>query len=249
MKGRLFDGVIVRMLPSKTLLTCVALLSLSTHLSAGPDTGTLAGIVTFKGAPPKRTPFDLAKDPACAKLHAADPLLDELIVTGRGNGLANVVVYISAGESDAASNPPSPVFFKQRGCRYAPRVLPVSVGQEVKIVNIDPVPHDIHPVAKVNRDWSRIQPPQTPPFAYSYDKPEIIPVKCNIHPWMQGYLVVLKTTHFAVTGEDGVFRLPDLPPGKYTVTAWHESLGTKSQEITVTPGATTSLYLTFSPKS
>jgi hypothetical protein len=92
----------------RTLLTCAALLLLPAYLSAGPDTGTLAGIVTFKGAPPKRTPFDLAKDPACAKLHAPDPLLDELIVTGRGNGLANVVVYISAGEPDASSPPPGP---------------------------------------------------------------------------------------------------------------------------------------------
>ena len=235
--------------PTRILIAYSALLLLSSNLGAGPDSGTLAGIVTFQGTPPKRTPFDLARDPACAKLHAANPLLDELIVTGRGNGLANVVVYVSAGEPDSSSPPSSPAFFKQRGCRYAPHVLPVSVGQEVKIVNIDPAPHDIHPAAKVNRDWSRIQPPQTPPFSYSYEKPEIIPVKCNIHPWMQGYLVVLKTTHFAVTGEDGVFRLPDLPPGKYTVTAWHESLGTQSQEVTVTPGGTTSLYLTFSPKS
>jgi plastocyanin len=219
--------------PSRTLLACSAFFLLSGPLSAGPDNGTLAGIVTFKGTPPKRIPFDLAKDPACAKLHAADPLLDELVVIGRGNGLANVVVYLSAGESDASFTPPNPVFFKQRGCRYAPHVLALSTGQEVKIVNIDPISHDIHPVTRVNRDWSRIQPSRTPPFSYSYDKPEIIPVKCNIHPWMQGFLVVLKTSHFAVTGEDGVFRLPDLPPGKYTVT----------------PGAIVSLYFTFSPKS
>lgn len=242
-------GANLEMPPTRILIACSALLLLSGNLSSGPDSGTLAGIVTLKGPPHKRTPYDLAKDPGCAKLHANDPLLDEFIVTGRGNGLANVVVFISAGEPDAPSAPSSPVFFKQRGCRYAPHVLAISAGQEIKIVNIDPIPHDIHPAAKANRDWSRIQPPQTPPFSYSYEKPEIIPVKCNIHPWMQGYLVVLKTTHFAVTGEDGVFRLPDLPSGKYTVTAWHESLGTQTQEITVTPGGAVSLYFNFSPKS
>jgi len=90
-----------------------------------------------------------------------------------------------------------------------------------------------------------MQPPGTPPFSYSYEKEEIIPVKCNIRPWMQGYFVVLNTSHFVVTAEDGVFRLPDLPPGKYKVTGWHESLGTQSQEIVVTAGETSTAYFTF----
>jgi len=105
--------------------------------------------------------------------------------------------------------------------------------------------HSIHPLAKVNRGWNRMQPPGTPPFSYSYEKEEIIPVKCNIRPWMQGYFVVLNTSHFVVTAEDGVFRLPDLPPGKYKVTGWHESLGTQSQEIVVTAGETSTAYFTF----
>ncbi len=229
----------------RLILACSTIFLVACPLNAGPDSGTVTGIITFKGSLPKAKPFDLAKEPACMKMHATDPLVDETVVTGRGNGLANVVVYISSGEADTAAVVASSVNFKQQGCRYKTHVLAIRAGQEINIVNNDPISHNIHAAAKVNREWSRIQPPGTPPFSYSYEKEEVIPVKCNIHPWMQGYFVVLKTSHFSVTAEDGIFRLPDLPPGKYTVTAWHESLGTQSQEITVTAGATTSMYFTF----
>ena len=143
-------------------------------------------------------------------------------------------MYISAGEPDTPSAAQgSPAIFEESGCRYEPHVLAVRVGQDIKIENRDPIAHNIHPMAKSNREWSKIQPPNTPPFLYGYDKEEFIPVKCNIHPWMQGYFVVLKTSHFAVTGEDGRFLLAELPAGHYTVTAWHETYGTQSREITI----------------
>ncbi len=230
----------------RLILACCTLFWSACPLNAGPENGTLVGIVTFKGTPPKRAPFDLAKEPVCAKIHAKDPLINETVVTGRGNGLANVVVYISAGEADIAALPADTVVFDQEGCQYKTHVLAVRIGQEIQITNSDPISHNIHPLAKVNREWARIQPAGTPPFSYSYEKEEFIPVKCNIHPWMQAYFVVLKTSHVAVTGENGVFQLRDLPPGKYTVTAWHESLGTQSQEIMVTGGENTSIYFSFS---
>jgi hypothetical protein len=101
---------------------------------------------------------------------------------------------------------------------------------------------------KLNREWNKIQLPGTPPFIYSYDKEEFIPIKCNIHAWMQAYFVVLNTSHFAVTAEDGQFSLPGLPPGKYTITAWHETYGTKSQEITVAEGQSLTLDFMFQAK-
>jgi plastocyanin len=197
------------------ILVCFVLFGAAFPLNAAPESGTLIGIVSFKGVPPKRTPFDLAKEPACAKMHVKDPLTDETVVTGRGNGLANVVVYISGGEADNTSLPAANIVFDEQGCRYKKHVLAVWIGQEIHFTNSDPISHNIHPIAKVNREWSRMQPPGTPPFSYSYEKEEIIPVKCNIHPWMQAYFVVLKTRHLAVTGEDGVFRLANTgsPPG------------------------------------
>lgn len=205
-------------------------------LFAGPSGSRVIGKVTLSGSLPKPKPLDLSKEPACVKMHAADPLVPENVVTGQGNSLRNVVVYISAGAPYPGPVPASPAIFDQQGCHYTTHVLAFRVGQEVKISNSDPLSHNIHPMAKINREWNKIQPPGTPAFSYAYDNEEFIPVKCNIHPWMQGYFAVLRTPFFAVTGGDGTFEIPDLPPGHYTVTAWHETFGSKSQEIIVNSG-------------
>ena len=217
-------------------------------LSAAPDGATISGKVTYKGSLTKFKPVDMSKEPECVKLHAGHPLLPETVASGGGNTLQNVVVYISAGPLDNSPSPLRTAVFDQKDCHYATHVLALRTGQEIIISNSDPISHNIHPLAKINREWNRIQPPGTPPFSYSYESEEFIPVKCNIHPWMQGYFVVLKSSHFAVTGEDGSFRLPDLPPGKYTVTAWQETYGTQKQEITVSGGETQTVNFVFETK-
>jgi hypothetical protein len=65
---------------------------------------------------------------------------------------------------------------------------------------------------------------------------------------MRAYFVVLKTAHFAVTGDDGRFTLPNLPAGKYTVTAWHEDYGTQNQEITIVSNQTLTVNFMFRAK-
>jgi hypothetical protein len=217
-------------------------------LSAAPDGATITGRVFYKGVPPKFKPVDMAKQPECVRMHASSPLVPETVVPGSGNALQNVVVYISSGTAESPSAPLRPVLFDQKNCHYTTHVLALRTGQEISISNSDPFSHNIHPIAKINREWNRIQPPGTPAFSYSYESEEFIPVKCNIHPWMQGYFAVLKTGHFAVTGEDGSFRLPDLPAGKYTVTAWQETYGTKQQEITVGGAETQTVNFVFETK-
>lgn len=224
---------------------CIAALSiLSVPAMGGPSNGAISGKVTFTGTPAKAEPVNMAKQPECVKLYSK-PLTTEKVVTGPGNTLENAVVYISAGTSENAPVPSTAATFDQQGCRYTTHVLAFRVGQDVSISNSDPFSHNIHPMPKSNREWNRIQPAGTPPFSYSYDKEEIIPVKCNIHAWMQAYFVVLKTSHFAVTGQDGEFRLPELLPGKYTVTVWHETYGTQHQEISITSGETRELDFVY----
>lgn len=206
--------------------------------------GTISGKVTYTGTPAKQRPIDMSKEPYCAKEHAANPVMTEGVVTGPNNTLANVVVYISAGVNDT-NVPSQAVTFTQKGCQYGPHVLAMHMGQELDVVNADPTSHNIHPLAKVNREWNKSQPPGTPPIKDKWDQPEFIEVKCNIHPWMHGWFAVLKTSHYAVSGADGTFTLPNLPPGKYTVTAWHEPDAVLTKDITITGNETKTLDFSF----
>ena len=216
----------------------------SLSLGPGPNSTAIMGRVTYTGTPAKAKPIDLAKQPECIKLNPAG-LPAEDVVTGPGNTLQNVLVYISAGDSDPAPPPVMAATFDQHDCHYTTHVLPLRVGQDVSISNSDPFNHNIHPIGRINREWNRIQLAGTPPFSYSYENEEFIHVKCNIHAWMSAYFVVLKTNHVSVTKNDGSFRLPDLPPGRYTVTAWHEVYGTQKQEVTLGGGETQTLNFVF----
>lgn len=209
--------------------------------------GTVSGKVTFTGTPVKQKPIHMSKEPTCAKQHAT-PVTTETVVTGPNNALENVVVYISAGADDANA-PAQAVTFTQKGCQYMPHVVALHTGQTIDVKNDDQTSHNIHPLAKVNREWNKSQPPGSPPIQEKFDQPEFISVKCNIHPWMHGWFAVLKTNHYAITGDGGSFSLPNLPPGKYTVTAWHEDYGTQQQEITITGNETKTVDFSFKAKA
>jgi hypothetical protein len=210
--------------------------------------GTVSGKVTYTGTPAKQKPIDMSKEPSCAKQHPT-PVTTETVVTGPNNTLNNVVVYVSSGAPDDGQVPSQAVTYDQKGCQYIPHVAAMHTDQELKILNDDQTSHNIHPLAKVNQEWNKSQPPGTPPIVQKYDKPEFIPVKCNIHPWMHGYFVVLKTNHFDVSKDAGEFKLPNLPAGKYTITAWHEDYGTQTADVTITGNETKDVNFTFKAKA
>lgn len=230
----------------QVVLTGLAVLAASAMAYAGPSGGTVSGKVTYEGTPAKMKPIDMSKEPSCAKMYPT-PQVSENVVTGAGNSLENVVVYVSAGAPDEGA-PSSAAVFTQKGCRYIPHLLAFQVNQELKIQNEDQTSHNIHPLPKLNREWNKSQPPGTPAISEKYDKAEFIPVKCNVHPWMHGTFAVLKNHHYAVTHDGGSFSLAGLPPGKYTVTAWHESYGEQSQEVTVSGSETKTVNFVFKAK-
>ena len=205
--------------------------------------GTLNGHVTYAGTPKKLRPIDMSAEPNCAKFYNTPPM-PEVSLTGNDNSLQNVIVYVSAGSPDENFTGPV-VHLNQRGCRYTPHVAAVQTNQEVWVQNDDTVTHSVHPMAHSNPEWNRSQPPGTPPVVIRYAQPEFIRVKCELHPWMRGVLAVFKNSHHAVTDSTGAFTLAELPPGKYTVTAWHEVYGTQSKEVTIAPGQNADLNFVF----
>ena len=172
---------------------------------------------------------------------------DESMVVNPNGDLANAFIYIKSGlEGKTFEVPATPVTIDQRGCWFHPRVMGIQTGQTLKVTNSDPVTHNIHPLAQINREWNHSQGAGDPPIARKFIKPEImIRVKCNIHSWMHAFIGVVDHPYFAVTGEDGTFEMKNLPPGEYTIEAWQEKLGTQEQKITVTPSGKTEINFTF----
>lgn len=195
-----------------------------------PDAGNISGKVSIEGQPSNVETIDMSADPNCAKVSPAPPL-EEKVVVGNGNVLENVVVYISSGAPPEDASPSQVVPVTQKGCRYLPHIVVAEVNQKFDFINEDSTPHTIHSMGKANPEWNGFQPAGGPPVERKFANEDFIPVVCGIHPWMRGYLVVLRTSHFAVTGADGSFKLGNLPPGKYTITAWHETYGVQTREV------------------
>ena len=232
---------------SLTFIAVAAAVTTGALRHPGPASGSISGVVTYTGTMPKMKPIDMAKEPSCAAQHKT-PVMTESAVAGPNNSLEDVVIYISAGDQGAAASAQA-ARYDQRGCQYLPHVALLQVNQTLEIYNDDKTSHNIHPMAKVNPEWNKSQPPGAPPLKESFAKAEFIPVKCNIHPWMHGYFAVMTTSHVTQSGEDGSFSLKGLPAGKYTVTAWHERFGTQSKEVTVGGGDTPKVNFVFQAKA
>lgn len=235
----------------KIVIICACTLAMLTGLlivesaSAGDSSVSVKGIVKFEGTPPKPTRIDMSQDPLCAKGRSS-PLTTEDIVVGGDGGLANVVIYVSDGlTTHDFPIPPHPAVLEQKGCQYRPHVLAVQANQTINIVNSDETTHNIHPTPSNNREFNMTQPHDMP-LEHTFAREEVaIPVKCNVHPWMKGYIAVFKDPFFAVTDKTGSFELKDLPPGNYTISAWQEKFGTQTQKVTVTAGKVETVDFSF----
>lgn len=207
--------------------------------------GSISGKVTFTGTAPEPDIIDMGAEPACAGAYTEGPFTENVVVNDNGT-LANVFVYVKAGlEGMTFPTPSEKVVLDQKNCHYVPHVLGVQTNQTIIIRNNDDLLHNIHPEPVNSRGFNVGQPKQGMETERSFSAAEImVPVACDVHGWMSAYIGVVDHPYFAVTGNDGTFELPNLPPGEYTIEAWHEEYGT--QEMNVTVGETESVTADFS---
>ena len=238
------------------LTAVVAMLALTLGLAwrsgdAAQQGGAVTGRVRFTGAKPTNPRIDMSEEAACKDKYKAAPPTAETVVVNANGTLANVFVYVKAGLPPSAKYqaPATPVVIDQDGCRYHPHVLGIMVGQNLEIRNSDPVLHNIKAKATKNRPFNISQPSAGMKTNRTFSAPEVmVALECNVHGWMNAFLGVLPHPFYAVTGADGSFSIKGLPPGTYTIEAWHERYGTQTATVTVTGTETKTSDFTFAAR-
>lgn len=208
--------------------------------------GTITGTVSFTGTPPANPTIDMSEEAACAQKHAGGAR-DPQVVVNDGK-LANVFVFVKSGlpAGQTYPVPSSAAVLDQDGCLYEPRNFGVMVGQTLEIKNSDPVLHNIKAVPTKNRGFNISQPTEGMTTRRTFNTEEVgVPLECNVHGWMKASVTVLNHPFFASTGNDGTFTIRGLPAGTYEIEARHETLGTRTQSVTVPEDGTATAAITF----
>jgi plastocyanin len=208
--------------------------------------GTIAGRVLFTGEAPVMPEIDMSSNPQCERQHHS-PQKAQTVVVNSNKTLRNVFVWIKDGLPHAHWTPPAQsATLDQRGCVYEPHVLGIMTGQQLEILNDDPVNHNVHAESQVNPAWNESEPPRAEHKFKRFDSPEVMfPMTCSVHPWMRSYIGVSPHPFFAVTGDDGSYTLKGVPPGTYTVEAVHEKYGRKEGKLTLAPSGAAQLDFTY----
>lgn len=216
----------------------------ATPPAAVADAGTISGMIMFTGDAPAMEPIDMSAEPDCAADYAQTPMTQTVVANG--GHLANVFVYIKEGLSGAPAAPSTPVNVNQEGCRYHPHVIGVQAGQPFTFQNSDGLLHNVKANPSQNRPFNLSQPTDMTSAERSFSTPEImVPVVCDVHGWMNMYIGVVDNPYFAVSDDGGSFTIRNVPPGTYTVEAWHERYGTQTMQVTVAPNGTATADFTY----
>lgn len=195
--------------------------------------GSVHGVVTFKGKPPAASAITPGSDPNCEGMDLEDQPVK--VTDGK---LANVVVRVRGQvPGQHAPSPDSMVVVDQNRCMYKPRVQGAVSGQPLVLMNSDSTVHNVRGTAGTKPLFNVMQPPlktrETMPLS---GDAEVIRLKCDIHPWMTAWVVMNPNSFFTTSADDGAFTIDGLPPGTYTLEAWHETLGTRTAQVTVQEG-------------
>ena len=233
----------------KIEIVAAALAALCVHAVAA-SAATVSGTVIYDGKPPTLKPLAMDADPVCAGKHQAPVPNEMLVLGGAGNGIGNILVRVVKGLPEGKTYPPpkDPVVMDQNGCMYQPHVFVVQAGQPLKVLNSDGILHNVHALPKVNPQFNMAMPPTRKEAEHVFEKTEEpVQIKCDVHPWMTAYTMVVDNPFYVVSGADGKFTLKDLPAGTYEIEAWHEKLGKQTGSVTVAEGDAKTVDFKFSP--
>ena len=214
---------------AKQISFIVGVAALCACATGAGSAGTIKGSVRYSGAPVERKKLQVTVDQyLCGKEKEAGDLL-----ISPTNGIYNVVVSLQNAPPGAKweANLPA-VKMDQKLCAFIPRVVVVPVGGSVEFLNSDRLLHNVRGGGKENPAFNRAQP-HARIITIGFKKPEVLRVECDLHSWMRGWVVVAEHPFYAVTNEKGEFILDNVPPGKYILQVWQETLGTFTQDVTV----------------
>ena len=245
----------------RTGFAAVGLMGMGLLLAAGEGApgGSLTGTVIFEGDPvPERAKLPVTKDNEKCECDAKDPSrkenfkLDEsLVVDPSSKGIAHAVVWLKGVEGGPEVKDP---VIDQHGCQFVPHVLVIKKGQRVKVLNPDGISHNYHWVSKANppdnKTIAKFKKELMVPSEGGFEKPEFISAVCDIHPWMRGWIAIMENGYAAVTDAKGAFHIEGIPPGKYTVACWQETLAQSpaTQEVTIEAGKPATIRFPLAPK-
>ena len=211
------------------MLTPLLAAALAVVPAADPPTGALTGRILYGGEAPAPAAIAVNKDEAVCGDRG---LTDRSLVVGEGGGIKDLVVWLdvrSSGREPAAGDAKDlpPVVLDNVGCRFEPHVALLRTGQELKIVNSDPIAHQATVFLNRNIPFNESVPAGGDPVTKELEQGEIVPVPvtCPIHPWMKAHLLVQPHRFMAATDEAGRFRIEGLPPGEWTFRLWQERTG------------------------
>tara|TARA_Y100001970_G_C13954038_1_gene709724 strand:+ start:74 stop:814 length:741 start_codon:yes stop_codon:yes gene_type:complete len=201
----------------------VLLLLASISLIAASESIQINGKVQYEGKAPKPKKLNMAADPICGKSHTG-PVFNESFLINKEKYIQNVVVWIN-NPKHSAKIPETAVVLDQIGCQYIPHVTGIMKGQDLMIKNSDKTLHNIHSMSEVNSNFNFAMPAKSDPSTKNFNKTEDpFYIKCDVHPWMKSWIVVLEHPYWAVTDGDGNYSmaLDSLEPGTYDLCFWHE---------------------------
>jgi plastocyanin len=221
---------VIGVLLAIALVTGVALVANRPGPAGAQGGGTIEAAVTYAGAPVVEK-LKVNKDTEKCGTEA----VIEKVVVGTNKGLANAVVSVPSAKGAAKAMKAT---VDQHGCKFVPHVTAMTPG-EMDLKNSDDILHNIHTYSTANPSINKAQPKFKKVMTEKFEKPEFIKLTCDVHSWMLGWVAVMPNPFFGVTDASGHAKIENVPPGKYAVEVWHETLGKQTKEVEVKAGQST----------